>query len=235
LTTLWPTFYGARHHGQVLVAAAIYGAVGLGMLWKRAPAVVGVMVAATVVAATALTARAIPRNRGEVLDIDVVGWVQHNIREGTRVYWTSDVPGMVLPTAEAANRIWEDVAAPRGFESEFKWRMGQLGLPTQEPVRACAADWMVKEQGLKRGLYILGGRGNVGIPRYDLYQPMIHAEPMTVPREGEWVLGTTVAGIGDMQPVVCWVHKGTVRAAIYCSPSIEKTIPKDARRGRIEF
>src|SRR2546430_3982374 len=111
------------------------------------------MVAATVVAATGLSARAISQNHYQVLNLDVPGWVQRNIPEGTRVYWI-DAPGMLLPTAEAANRIWEDVASPRGFESEFKWRMSQLGLPKQDPPRACEADWMVKEQGLKRGLYI---------------------------------------------------------------------------------
>jgi hypothetical protein len=236
LTILWPTDYGVRHQGQVLVAVAVYGTIGIGILAERARATTQALAVLTVVAATALTARAIPRNRVEVLDPKVVEWVQQNIPAGTRIYWSAEIPGILLPTAEAANRVWEDLASPKGFESEFNWRMQQLGLLNQEPPRACAIDWMVKEQGLQRGLYILGGRGNVGIPRYDLFHWMIHSnETFVMPTDREWLLARPSADVNGREPTACWVHNGTVRAAVYCSPGLENSLRKDAPRGRIEF
>ena len=231
ITALRPSGYGPQHDGPVYLLLVVYAAVGLAAIAQQSPRLGYTMVGIALVLSLSQTLWKIHRDRAEYCFADSNRWIEAHIPAGTRVYYNSGNTGPILPTPEAANYNWLQVVAPDAWEKKFRWGATRLGVASAEPPRALSIDLTAKDVGFMRGWFILGGRSQVNLPRYDLrvYGTSEVFNRYDLPAEfakGACVVAATglVEGLGE--PTVKWMHNGQVRAAVYCTSDIVAKLQK---------
>jgi hypothetical protein len=73
-----------------------------------------------------------------------------------------------LPTAEAADYLWNEVTSLEAWEQKWQYGLWRYGLTCADPMRALSEEGMISERGNRRGWFLLGGRPRVSAPRYDI-------------------------------------------------------------------
>jgi hypothetical protein len=88
-------------------------------------------------------------------------------RRGTIVYNAAGLP-QVLPTPQAADRAWQQFTTS-SWRGKLKWGTETVGVSlSDDPPRALSFDNQSKEMTFARGLFILGSRTSLPIPRFDV-------------------------------------------------------------------
>jgi hypothetical protein len=88
---------------------------------------------------------------------------------GTPVYVDFGRFRTLLPTPQAADRLWADVAAPDAWLGKYRHDMARFELGDAPPLRVMSTDRLDSDRGNRRRFFILGAAGQPERPRYDLW------------------------------------------------------------------
>jgi hypothetical protein len=174
LLALRPSEHGLQHDGALIVMIVALAPFGVGVLFEAAPILRRPPVCVAAIAIIIVpcvwqgvkTAFVYGRSLAPDRSID---WIEANVPPGTPVYADSGQFRSLLPTAQAADRLWADVASPYVWKEKYLHDMTRFGLDGSEPLRVMSADRMAADLGNRRRLYILGAAGQAERPRYDLW------------------------------------------------------------------
>ena len=173
LLALRPSEHGLQHDGALLVMMVALAPLGVSILIERVAVLRPFLIAAFLVSVVVTPGvkqgimTAFVHGRSLVPDT-AVDWIDANISPGTRVYFDPGQFRMLLPTPNAADRLWDDVASPHAWKEKYLHDLARYGLDGGEPLRVMAADRMAADLGNRRRYYMLGGAGEPDRPRYDL-------------------------------------------------------------------
>lgn len=167
---LRPSTGGLRHDGALLLLASVMAPVALAQVeagmarWRSyAPVALASLLALHVAAVGAYSVWSYWRDS---VAGDVVAWIESNVPAGATVYW-SDGFKVPLPTPEAADALWEEVAGLEASRVKFRRAMQRMNLGVRQP-RAMAEDAVQLDRAMRRGWFILGAAVDTVRPRYNV-------------------------------------------------------------------
>ena len=225
-TILRPTGYGLQHQGPAIMVLVVYAAIGLGWIERRWPRAAVPVALLAIVFPLAQSLRMIHANRVDYVASDPTAWIERNVPAGTTVYWWLALSRLPLPTIQASDAIWAPLSDPHAYERKMQWGSDRVGSTLAESPRVLADDLMAKDRTQFRCWFVLGGRSQVQIPRYDVrilggsavfgnqdpIEKLAGASGVIVVR------GEPVPALGE--PEVLWTHDGVNGIMIYCSPDV---------------
>lgn len=100
---------------------------------------------------------------------DATAWLESHVPAGTRVYIEGSRIATPLPTPEAAERLWADVASPDAWVPKYIRDTKRFGLAGARALRVMSVDRLASDLGNRRPYYILGAPLQPNRPRYDLW------------------------------------------------------------------
>jgi hypothetical protein len=171
---LRPSQHGLQHDGALLVMIVALLPLAVSIITELAPAlrkpVVGAILVAAIAGPTLWRGVAVAFANGRSLEPDqAIAWIETNVPAGTPVYVDFGQFRALLPTPEAADRLWADVAAPEAWLGKYRHDMARFGLVDAPPLRVMSTDRLASDRGNRRRFFILGGTGQAGRPRYDIW------------------------------------------------------------------
>jgi hypothetical protein len=225
---LRPSQHGLQHDGALLVMIVALLPLAVSILTEFTPALRKPVVSAVLVAAiagpTLWRGVAVAFADGRSLEPDrAVAWIETNVPAGTPVYVDFGRFRTLLPTPQAADRLWADVAAPEAWLGKYRHDTARLGLGDTPPLRAMSTDRLDSDRGNRRRFYMLGDTGQRNRPRYDMwlvsYGSFFDLTPATaierLCRDGGIYLhaGTALAGLPP--PAMSWIRGDDNSTYIY--------------------
>ena len=203
LLALRPSTGGLRHDGALLLLASVMAPAALAWLgggtapWRtRAPVVVATLLALHVVVVGSYSAWNYWR---DTVPGDMLGWIEKNVPAGTTLYW-SDGFKVPLPTAAAADALWNEVATLEASQVKFRRAMQRMNLDIRQP-RAMAEDAVQLDRAMRRGWFILGAPLDTTRPRFNV-RPVGAGSPFAV-SQPTLALPNTGAGLDQVVDNLC--------------------------------
>jgi hypothetical protein len=174
LVALRLSSHGLFHDGAVVVTVIALAPIGVSALsdqfsFLRKPASVVVLILLLTGIPLYQGASFAANLRPNQTPDDAVAWVETHVPPGTRVY-TMYRMAVPLPTAQAAERLWTDVAAPDAWLPKYLHDIRKFGLHGTWPLRVMSEDRIVSDAAFRRRYYILGAPIEAGRPRYDVWE-----------------------------------------------------------------
>ena len=169
-----PSVWGLHHDGALVVATISLSPLAihaLGELLRPARrGAIALTVATLVIAPTIVLGvrYAWELHQRRAAD-ESIAWIEHNVAAGSTVFVVFDRIDVPLPTADAAERIWQNVAQPDAWRDKLRFGLDRFGLDKGVAPRALSEELMYQERGLLRRFYILGAPYRPDRPRYDLW------------------------------------------------------------------
>jgi len=158
-----------RHQTAAIVVLFVAAGYSLRFLCRQSVRVAAVGVAVCLLLPLVQTIRLIAENRFSYVPDGSTEWIERHVPAGTRLYMSiNSALRDPLPTAEAADYLWNEVASHEAWDLKLQYGLRKSGLPPGDPVRAFSEGGMISERGNRRGWFLLGGRPNVLAPRYDI-------------------------------------------------------------------
>jgi hypothetical protein len=166
LLAMRPSVHGLRHEGALLLLSTVMipFAVARAMEATRVGTAIVCLLALHVAVTGADEAWSQSR---AAAGADPVAWLERHLPAGATVYW-ADGFKVPLPTAEASDRLWGDVASPDAWRVKYQRAAQRLGLGASSP-RAMSEDPMQLERALRRRWFILGAPVDSARPRFDVH------------------------------------------------------------------
>ena len=225
---LRPSGHGLQHDGALIVMIVALTPLALSALSELIPfpvrPSVRIVVVAIIVGPGVWQGMKTAFIYGRSLESDqAIAWVEANAPAGTQVYVDSGQFRSLLPTPEAADRLWADVTAPDAWIGKYRHDMARFGLEETGPLRILSTDRLASDRGNRRRFYILGGTGQPERPRYDLwpvsYGSFFDLTPesaiVRLCREGGVYLHSGTAIPNLPAPAVSWVRRDGNSTFIY--------------------
>lgn len=214
-----------RHHGVALVALVCVVPLALqnlGRLWPHA-------VLPCVCLSLALPLIQIPaqagRDRMFYAPDRATDWIEQHVRPGSVVYLAPSLRDP-LPTPEAADRLWDQVASSGAWKLKFARGLERYQIESTDIPRALSEENMVLNRALRRRWFILGGGADAKRPRFDVrIRSSVPPFDITPDRlVGEFkktggvviVRGEPFPELGE--PAQEWTNGGGRGTFLYCSP-----------------
>ncbi|MFN2508808.1 MAG: hypothetical protein ABR589_08555 [Chthoniobacterales bacterium] len=159
--------FGLRYQGAQLIIILFIATTALQWLHRRSAGLAAVAASLALVAPSVETFSLIAKTkRGRAPD-EAVSWVEAHISPGAIVYvrpWITNL----LPTAEASDASWHEVADGAAYRKKFRQGMERFHLASDEEPRALSDVNLALERGIRRFMFILGGHPSLPIPRFDV-------------------------------------------------------------------
>jgi hypothetical protein len=198
VVALRPSQHGLQHDGALLVMIVALVPLGFSILSDLTPPLrkpaLGCVLVFTIAAPCVWQGVKTAFIYGRSLQPDqAIAWIEANVPAGTPVYVDYGGFRTPLPTAEAADRLWADVAAPEAWLGKYRHDMARFSFGDVPPLRVMSTDRLTSDRGNRRRLYILGAAGQPGRPRYDLWMSSYGSFFDLTP---ETVIGRLCAGGG---------------------------------------
>lgn len=158
-----------RYSVFLVMILFVLGAVVGGIVFDRWPREAVLVVAAVLILPLIQSGMMIARYRRDRVPMDVTGWIDRHVPPGSRVVLpASYTVHCVLPTPQAADAIWGDVADPQAWRRKFEHGMARFGLSEKYIPRAMSEQDMALDRVVVRRFFILGGNPHAPQPRFDL-------------------------------------------------------------------
>jgi hypothetical protein len=158
-----------RYQTSVIVMLLVAAACSLRLICRRHARLGAAAVAICLLLPLAQTLRLVAENRSAYVPDGSTEWIERHVPPGTRLYLPMDTSLRdPLPTAEAADYLWNEVTSREAWEQKWQYGLRRYGLTYGEPMRALSDEGMISERGNRRGWFILGGRPQAPEPRYDI-------------------------------------------------------------------
>ena len=162
------TGFGLQHQGGPLVILIVMSALGLRAISRLGGRVAWVVCLLALIVPAVQAVRSIAqRQRNYVDDTPAVAWIEGNVPTGTRVYVVNSIFNP-LPTREASDALWAEVNHDDAWAKKLLSGLSRFNLSADQIPRALSEENMLVERGNRRGWFILGSRGDVARPRYDV-------------------------------------------------------------------
>lgn len=170
---------------------------------------------------------------------DAIAWIEEHVAPGTDVFMTSNEAKVLLPTTAAAERLWNDVAAPDAWLGKYISDTGRYSVGGARPLRIMAADRMTADRGNRRRFYMLGIPLVPERPRYNLWLVSLGSFFDVTPSAAfERVCGNGGVIFGEIEPArglpaptVKWRRPNGVSTYVYKidagSCPVSEQAPKD--------
>lgn len=171
---LFPSSHGLHHDGALLVAVTGLAPISVARLSDefaelQKPIGVGILIVVAVVP-TLWKGVAFSLHEARARDPDAaIAWIERNVPSGGRVYVDGGGIASLLPTFDAAKRLWNDVAAPDAWLLKYVHDTTNFGFGDARPLRVMSDDRMAADYGGRRRYAILGAPLQLDRPRYDLW------------------------------------------------------------------
>lgn len=94
-------------------------------------------------------------------------WIEHQVPAGSPVYTSANFNNP-LPTARAADRLWDEVRATHAWQKKVVSSARLYGFSPGDFPRAFTEEPMILEIGLRRRWFLLGASRAPETPRYDI-------------------------------------------------------------------
>ncbi|MEA2708146.1 MAG: hypothetical protein QOF78_747 [Phycisphaerales bacterium] len=160
--------FAMQHYGAPIVVMIVMSAFALRPLAGRGGKIAWIVVGLALIVPIVQTARSVAaRQSAYADDAPAIAWIEQNIPPGTRVYSRNSIYNP-LPTRAAADALWAEVNDGGAWEKKVLADLAPLNLSADRLPRALSDQHMLRERGGRRGWFILGSRGDVGRPRYDV-------------------------------------------------------------------
>jgi hypothetical protein len=171
---LRPSRHGLQHDGALLVMIVVLLPFAVSILTEFVPVlrkpIVGAILVAVIAGPTLWRGVAVAFADGRSLEPDqAVAWIETNVPAGTPVYVDFGQFRTLLPTPEAADRLWADVTAPEAWLGKYRHDMARFGPGEAPPLRVMSTDRLDSDRGNRRRFFILGSTGQAARPRYDIW------------------------------------------------------------------
>lgn len=230
LSILKATGFGLQHQGGPLVVLLVTSAFALPVLRRLDAKVVWIIVAAALLLPAVQSIRAIhARHQNDVSDGPAFAWIEQNVPAGTRLY-TANALHNPIPTRASSDALWAEVNDDGAWERKFRAGLERFNLSADQIPRALSEENMLVEKGLRRGWFILGSRGDIARPRYDIHYywaslVFVHDVRKEFDKDGGVILlrgrkdSPEVAGL---TPVAQWDSPGKQYGVyIFASPDVK--------------
>ncbi|MCS7034940.1 MAG: hypothetical protein NZ561_13260 [Phycisphaerae bacterium] len=157
------------YHTPAILAVLLTAAIGAGALPAAGLKLAAVATVVSLVVAAGHSIRFRHAERQAYAPDEALAWIEAHVPPGTRLYWPGGVYKLPLPTDSAAAAMWSEVVDEPSWRKKMEWAVGFVpGTDAQALPRATSEDIMAKERCYVRPWYILGGRPEVPIPRFDV-------------------------------------------------------------------
>jgi hypothetical protein len=219
------TGYGLHHHGPAFVALIMLCAPALAAVRQKSLGAAWLFIAAALLLPLIQTSRMIV-STWHPNDLSAAHWVQRHVPAGTIVYMNPQL-ATPLPTAHAADMIWDDLTNSQAWRRKIAWGLERFGFLEDQLPRAMSEENMVQVRGNLRRFFILGWNDNRPEPRYDLR--IIEASPVFGVQDVAAAFAKTggvVIWRGDGvppklgKPLLVLSHVDGAPATIFCSPGV---------------
>jgi len=170
----FPSSHGPHHDGALLVAIIGLAPIAVARLRDRFATLrkpIGIVILVVLATAPAvwLGTKFSLREAGARDPDDSIAWIEQNVSSGARVYLDGGGIATLLPTSDAAERLWNDVAAPDAWLPKYVHDTNNFGIAGGRPLRVMSDDRMAADYGGRRRYAILGAPLKPSRPRYDLW------------------------------------------------------------------
>jgi hypothetical protein len=174
VVALRPSSHGLHHDGALLVAIIGLAPIAVSRIRDQIAAIgkpVGTAVLVLVATAPAVYQGAVfsLREAGARDPDGSLAWIERNVQAGARVYADGAGIATLLPTSDAAERLWKDVAAPDAWLPKYLHDINNFGFGGGRPLRVMSDDRMAADYGGRRRYAILAAPLQPSRPRYDLW------------------------------------------------------------------
>ena len=159
---------GVHQHGAVLIGWFILAAAVAPALLTKWPRTVAVSLAAALVFPLVMSALQIRFNHQLDDHEDAVAWIEQHVPAGTTVYAIEGGERTLLPTPEASAALWSEVTDDQAWRKKMESGLSRFKLSAGELPRALSEENLVQERANRRKWFILGGRTDLPVPRYDV-------------------------------------------------------------------
>jgi hypothetical protein len=222
-----------QYHGGPLIAILTSAAIGTGAILNRMPKWQGLMLAAFLLILPSVQSLRLALHPHLLGYVDhSTEWIEKHVPSGTIIYFHSDFAcKTVLPTAEAADAIWREVASDQAWRAKLEDGFRRFSLPAEQFPRALSEDNLCMDRAKSRRWFILGG-GSGMLPRYDV-RPFdicktfgIHSSEIaeTFKRTGGVLIWRTAAPAPPPpelgEPLIKWVNTHGNGTLLFVSPDI---------------
>lgn len=158
-----------RYHGAALIAIVTFASVSVGPILNRIPRWPGLGIAVCLLILPAVQSlRTAMQQRSLSYIDDSTEWIEKHVPPATIVYVQGQFAcKTVLPTAEAADAIWKEVANEKAWRAKLEDGFQRFSLSSDQFPRGMSEDNLCLDRAIHRRWFILGG-GSQARPRYDL-------------------------------------------------------------------
>jgi hypothetical protein len=227
--------YGIHQHGAVFIAWFILIVAviePLRLRWPRSILIAGILAVLLPLAQAVMNIRA---TRAANDYEESVGWIEQHVPAGTTVYALDGGMRALLPTSESAGSLWSEVNDDQAWRKKMESGVTRFKLTTDELPRALGEENLTQERGNRRKWFILGGRNDLLIPRYDIRIVMsspvfgiqikdlseaLKARGGILVWRDEYDLPAPALG----PPLMQWLNTKGKGVSIYCTPDVRASI-----------
>lgn len=219
--------FGFRYQGAPIILVTMTGLYALAFLRNHVRTLALGLSIAALMLPLLQTLRLVTNSRREYVHDDATRWIEQHVPAGTIVYvrpWITNL----LPTLEAADAGWTEVAATTAHERKFQSGLQRFDLVTNKIPRAGSEVNLALERGNRRFLFILGGHQWLGEPRFDtrIFQsgPVFGVRdlPTAFKQTGGVVIirgpseDPLVSALGS-ETTIAWLNRSGDGTRVYCS------------------
>ena len=217
-----------RYHAVAILALLSCGALATAAVLRRWPRLTAPLIALVLLVPGVQSVLLVQQNRAEAVPDEAIRWVEERVPPGTVVYIS---PAFELcpplPTAAAADRIWQEVTDENAWQRKFGRGLSRFGLTTDYIPRALSEENLLLDRGNARRWFILGGQPGEVRPRYDIrlyhYSPTFGVQNLAeeFARTGGVVIWRRLTPPTELgRPKVQWGDPGNGGSAIFCSEDV---------------
>jgi hypothetical protein len=227
--------YGIHQHGAVFIAWFVLMAVTLRsmrhrwgwMLWPAALVAVSLPIMQSM--------QSIRTNHNADDHEQSVAWIEQHVPAGTTVYMLDGGIRTLLPIPESGNSLWTEVNDDQAWRKKVQSGVARFNLIAGELPRALSEENLVQERGNRRKWFILAGRTDLAIPRFDVR--IVMSSPVFGIRDTE--MDAVLKAHGGVvlwrdeydlpapnlgPPVAQWLGGNRKGVKIYCTPDVLKRL-----------
>ncbi|HZK81070.1 MAG TPA: hypothetical protein VFC46_08390 [Humisphaera sp.] len=220
------TGYGLRHHGPAIMGLLAITPLAIDPFLRRWPRPAWMLIAAAVLLPFVQCVRSVAAFRNTSTRSDVTAWIETHVPPGTDVYVSTTFHDP-LPTPEAADVIWNEVASPAAPARKFKSGLERFQLGDMKTPHALSEQHVITERSSERGWYILGSRADFAGPRFNvhpfnesavfgLYDPV----PSFNKTGGILVWRFEAPPVGMKNAVKIWDGGAGTNVSVYATPDV---------------
>jgi hypothetical protein len=225
--------YGIHQHGAVFIAWFLLVVVIFQPLETRWPWICNLLAIGALVFPLIQSSRDIRATHAADDREDSVRWVEQHVPAGTTVYLFDGGMRSLLPTSESAAALWNEVNDDQAWRKKVESGLTRFKLSADELPRALSEENLIQERANRRKWFILGGKKDPSIPRYDIRMVMsspvfgIHDLDSAMKQHGGvliWRDGYDMPIPNLGPPLVQWLNADRTGVRIFCTPDVRPAI-----------